>query len=84
MGMLVSVPGFSAMPTPAGSSLASSAAGTTMWGVRAGGPPADPGRSSSSVRREAGTDPRPREAPLWVQAASSRAEVNAGTNSAPR
>ncbi|HTX25491.1 MAG TPA: hypothetical protein VME19_00590 [Streptosporangiaceae bacterium] len=38
MGMLAGVPGFSAMPTPAGSSRARSAAGTTMCGVAADRP----------------------------------------------
>jgi hypothetical protein len=62
MGTLASAPGFSAMPTPAGILLASSAAGTTMCGMAANG----------------GTGSRP------SQLASRPADVNAGTNSAPR
>ncbi len=78
MGTLASAPGLSAMPIPAGSSRASSAAGTTMCGMAANGP----GRSSG--RCWAGTDTSPAALPRSYQAASCRAEVNAGTNSAPR
>ena len=82
MGTLASAPGLSAMPMPAGSSRASSAAGTTMCDMAANGPA--PEWVGSSGRCWAGTDTCSATLPRSYQATSCCAEVNAGTNSAPR
>src|SRR3984885_2839217 len=76
MGTLASAPGLSAMPMPAGSSRASSAAGTTMCAMAA--------FAGFSGRCWPGTETWPAGRPRLCQAASCSAEVKAGTNSAPR